>query len=96
MVDGRFYGLASQRIRPQIGSQIERHLRHLLLCYAFFVAQSSADCITNMAGFNLRQAQVANDPQADTGQLSCVTAHNSYPMNVRLPEIAYCGRGFIV
>jgi hypothetical protein len=25
----------------------------------FFVAQSCADCITNMAGFNLRQAQVA-------------------------------------
>jgi hypothetical protein len=25
----------------------------------FFVAQSWADCITNMAGFNLRQAQVA-------------------------------------
>src|ERR1700674_4734541 len=24
---------------------------------AFFVAQSWADCITNMAGFNLRQAQ---------------------------------------
>src|SRR5258705_13375199 len=24
----------------------------------FFVAQSWADCITNMAGFNLRQAQV--------------------------------------
>jgi hypothetical protein len=29
---------------------------------AFFVAQSWADCITNMAGFNLRQARVANDP----------------------------------
>jgi hypothetical protein len=28
----------------------------------FFVAQSWADCITNMAGFNLRQAQ-DNDPQ---------------------------------
>jgi hypothetical protein len=25
----------------------------------FFVAQSWADCITNMAGFNLRQAQAA-------------------------------------
>jgi hypothetical protein len=27
--------------------------------FAFFVAQSWADCITNMAGFNLRQAQAA-------------------------------------
>src|ERR1700719_4570213 len=26
----------------------------------FFVAQSWADCITNMAGFNLRQPQVSN------------------------------------
>jgi hypothetical protein len=26
----------------------------------FFVAQSWADCITNMAGFNLRQAQVSD------------------------------------
>jgi hypothetical protein len=30
---------------------------------AFFVAQSWADCITNMAGFDLRQARVANDPK---------------------------------
>ena len=29
-----------------------------------FVAQSWADCITNMAGFNLRQAQVAIDLMA--------------------------------
>ena len=28
----------------------------------FFVAQFWADCITNMAGFNLRQAQPAADP----------------------------------
>jgi len=27
----------------------------------FFVAQSWADCITNMAGFNLRQAQVGSE-----------------------------------
>jgi hypothetical protein len=27
----------------------------------FFAAQSSADCITSMAGFDLRQAQVAGE-----------------------------------
>src|SRR5271169_1867596 len=31
----------------------------------FFVAQSWADCITNMAGFNLRQAQVPSDSRLE-------------------------------
>ena len=32
----------------------------------FFVAQPWADCITNMPGFNLRQAQVDESPDQET------------------------------
>src|SRR6266850_1447289 len=34
----------------------------------FFAAQSSADCITNMSGFDLRQAQAS---QAGPGSVGC-------------------------
>jgi hypothetical protein len=40
----------------------------------FFVAQTWADCITNMPGFNLRQTQVGIEPEVGlTHQVLAIT-----------------------
>jgi len=45
----------------------------------FFVAQSWADCITNMAGFNLRHAQVSIYISRATQKLYARNTHKPVP-----------------
>src|ERR1700679_894330 len=47
-----------------------RRMRRSRAPGTFFVAQSWADCITNMAGFNLRQAQVFSHVMIGTNDLA--------------------------